>query len=191
MYQKHHTRGIVVSVRRAENDSRRVEIFTEKFGVLSAHVQGARKLKSRLRAGVQYLSCGEFSLVRGKSGWKVVSARPEKNFFESLKGRPALRSAGQVLNLIKKLVSEEESGGSLFAIVTNFLDFLAESKESDSSLAECLTLLRILHSLGYMRHDPELSVPLTSSEIGAQELALIAPKRARIVGLINESLKTL
>ncbi|MFA6269612.1 MAG: recombination protein O N-terminal domain-containing protein [Candidatus Paceibacterota bacterium] len=200
MYHKHHTKGIVVSSR-AEGDSNKlVNVFTENFGLINAKVQGARNLHSKLRGGCQDFSLGEFSLIHGKTGWKVVSSRSEKNLFEVFKNSPEkLKMVGNILNLVKKLVSEEsyislattklEAKSGVFNIVCNFFNFLEKAKSQDIVLAECLTLLRILHVLGYMRHDPELSVPISSSEITIESLEAISPKRSRMIALINESLK--
>lgn len=190
MYHKHHTRGVVLGSKNESDDSRRILLFTENFGLISARVQGARTTQSKLRFSSQDFSYGEFSLVHGKTGWKVVSARATKNFFEILKSSPnKLAIVGNVLNLLKKLAPEEEFSLSLFSIISNFLAFSENAKEEDMLLAECLILLRILHSLGYMRHDPDFSIPLSSSEIGVSDLETIAPKRMRMISLINESLR--
>ncbi len=199
MYHKHHTKGIIISSKIEGDHSRRVNIFTEHFGLIIVRVQGTRHLQSKLRANSQDFSFGEFSLVHGKSGWKMVSAKSHKNYFEIFRSSPPkLKIVCNILNLIKKLVSEEarqndevgqEAGGSLFATVTNFFDFLATAKAEDIVLSECLTLLRILHILGYMRHDPDFSIPIASSEINVKDLEIIAPKRAQIIRLINESLQ--
>lgn len=193
MYYKHHTKGIVVSSRSEGESNLILNIFTENFGLINAKVQGARNIHSKLRVGVQDFSFGEFSLVHGKSGWKVVSAKSHKNFFEIFRNSPnKMKIVGNILNLVKKLISEEEtknSYNSIFITISNFFDFLEKAGESEIALAECLTLVRILHSLGYMRHDPELTVPISSSEINLEYLETLAPKRSKMVALINESLK--
>jgi hypothetical protein len=40
-----------------------------------------------------------------------------------------------------------------------------------------------------MRYDPELAIPISSSEIQIKDLETIAPRRLKMVALINESLK--
>jgi len=198
MYFKHHSKGIVIWGKTEGSDSRRVGIFTESFGLIYAKVQGARTLRSKLRAGVQDLTLGEFSLIHGKTGWRVVSARPEKNLFEVFRNdSEKLKMVSNILCLIKKLVGEEsrlnnrvgQACGNIFIIVQNFFNFLEKAKAEDIVLAECLTLMRILHELGYMSHDPELVIPLSSSEIKIEDLEIIAPRRSKMVELINESLK--
>jgi len=189
LYHKHHTKGIILSGRDDGDDSKRLSIFTESFGLISARVQGARNIHSKLRGGSQDLSIGEFSLVRGKSGWKLVSAKSIKNIFEIFRYHPEkLKVSVNVLGLVKKLVAEEDHN-SLFVIVSNFLDFLVNSDDDSIPLSECLVLLRILHSLGYMRHDPDFSIPISSLEIETKDLEAIAPRRLKMIELINESLK--
>jgi DNA repair protein RecO len=181
MYCKHHTRGIVIGSKIEGDSNRRVSIFTENFGLVSARVQGARNTYSKLRGGSQDFSLSEFSLIHGKVGFRVVSVRALQNFYETFRNSPAkLKIAGNVLNLIQKLVAEEEAQTALFGVVVNFFNFLTFAKEEEIVLAECLTMLRILHILGYMRHDPELSVPISSTEITTE---------ARMIALINESLR--
>lgn len=190
MYHKHHTKGLVIQSKGEGNDSRRVYLFTEKLGLLNARVQGARNIKSKLRVGAQEFAAGEFSLIHGRSGWKLVSVRVDKFFFELLRYSPTkMIVMGNVLNLIKKLVGEDEGNESLFNVISNFLDFLVTAKEDHLSLAECLVLLRILHFLGYVRHEPEFGLPLVSQEIEPDFLEQIAPRRVKMIELINESLK--
>jgi len=190
MYHKHHTKGIVVSSKIEGDSNRRVNIFTENFGLINAKVQGARNIQSKLRGGTQDLSLGEFSLIHGKTGWKVVSARTDINLFEEFRNsRTKLKIVNNILYLINKLVSEEEAHSSVFSIISNFFNFLKKAEEKDVAIAECLTLLRILHSLGFMRHDPEFMIPMSSTEIATSDLEIIAPRRLKIIELINESLK--
>jgi recombinational DNA repair protein (RecF pathway) len=203
MFTKYHTKGLVIAGQIEDHDSRRITIFTEDLGLVRSKVQGGRSLASKLRVGAQDFSFGEFSLICGKGGWKIVSIRPEKNFFEILKGRPGrLKMMANVLNLIKKIMAEEKSEPEIFKIILNFLNFLTSDvsagnlgqttqnlNEDQLAVAECLTLTRILHCLGFMRHDPELLIPISSVEIEIKDLEKIAPRRSKMIALINESLK--
>lgn len=189
MFTKYHTRGIVISSKEDWGDSKIITVLTEVFGLISAKVQGARHTRSKLRSGAQDFSVSEFSLVHGKRGWKVVSAKSEKNIFELMRHSPEkIKVSANILNLIKKL-SGEEVHPSLFSTVSNFLDFIAHASEENVSLAECLVLLKILHALGYMRHDPDFLIPISSAEIQIKDLEYIAPKRSAMIRLINESLR--
>lgn len=189
MYYKHQTKGIVLGSKAEGDHSRRVSLFTLDFGLITARVQGARETRSKLRSGSQDFCLGDFSLVHGKAGWKVVSANASINLFETFRSTPQkLKVITNILNLVKKLVDEDD-GKDIFDIINNFVNFLISAKESDIAVAECLVLLRILHALGYMRHDPEFGLPINTLEVNVANLEMVAPKRLKMIALINESLK--
>lgn len=191
MYHKHHTKGIVVCALNEGDDSRRIWIFTEDFGLVSAKAQGVRKSISRLRLGTQDLSSGTFSLIKGKMGWKIVSVNIENNFYEDLRfSKNRLSIATNILNFINKNIGIEEENGILFKMVLNFLTLLKTVDEKKVPIAECLIMLRIIHNLGFLKNDPELSLYLPTSLMSEDELETIAPKKKRIVQLINDSMKS-
>ena len=190
MYHKHHTKGLILESWGEGDHSFRVKVLTENFGLISARVQGARLASSKLKSGCQQFSLGNFSFVKGKTGWKIVSALPEKNYFEILKNSPEkLIVMGNVLNLSKKLLSGEEKDEKVFSAIVNFLSLLEKTPGAMVPILEGISLMRILHILGYMKADPDLLAPVSASEIVMSDLETIAPRRARIVSLINESLK--
>lgn len=191
MYHKHHTKGIVVYGLTEGDDSRRVWIFTEDFGLLSAKAQGARKSISRLRPSVQDLSFGTFSLIKGKTGWKIVSINVENNFYEDLKfSKDRLSIAINIFNFVNKNIGVEEENRVLFEMVINFMRLLKTLDEKKVPLAECLIMLRIIHNLGFLKNDPEISLYLPTSIMSDDELENIAPKKKKIIDLINDSMRS-
>ncbi len=190
MYSKHQTLGIVLETKIEGDSNLRVGILTKEFGFVWAKAQGARKVNSKFKAGCQIFSLTHFSLVSGKAGWKIVGAIYQKNFYEILKSeKEKIFIIANVSNLLKKLLNGEEKNESLFGVVFNFFIFLEEKNNENIALAECLVLLRILYLLGYMRHDPEFSIPISDTEIKGEYLEKIATKRFKITKLINEALK--
>lgn len=190
MYRKQHTKGLVIYHRDEGSDSRRIGLLTQEFGLLSVKVQAARQVGSKMRPGVQDFTAGEFSLIHGKSGWRLAGVRVHKNFF-SIYGPTSTKTRvmANVLNLVRKLVGEGERDQIIFETMDNFLEFMVLAKEEEVSLLECLILLRVLHHLGYMQAEPELSLPLDSSVINPVFFEQLAPRRVRLTQLINESLK--
>lgn len=169
---------------------RRVGMFTEDLGFVWAKAQAARGALSKLRAGCQDFVSGEFSLVHGKTGWKVVSVRVENNLFEMFKEAPQkIKTLANVFALLRKLLTGEEANQKLFGAVEQFLQFLSVAKEEEVVLGEHLALLKILHSLGFLREDPELNACVSPGSLDAQSLAFIASRRAQMARLINESLR--
>ncbi len=173
------------------DDSKRLRIFTQDFGLVGIKAQGARKSLSKLRLGVQDFSYGTFSIIKGKTGWKLVSSNIENNFYEDLKfSKNRLSIAINILNFVNKNIGVEEENSALFEMVSGFLRSLRILDEKNISLAECLIMLRIIHNLGFLINDPELSLYLPTSQISELELEAIAPKKKRIIELINHSMKS-
>lgn len=189
MYSKHHTKGIVLFGLSEGLSDRRVGLLTENLGLVWAKAQSARSGVSKLRLSCQDFSLGEFSLVSGKAGWRIVSGRSQKNFFEILKDNPEkIRIMANVFALLRKLLSGEEASPTLFVTISNFLEFLVLAKPTEVAPLEWLTLSKILHILGFLREDPEISSYINIDTIDSENLALLAPKRERFIKLINESL---
>ncbi len=190
MYAKHHTRGIILSSK-ADGDYDRVAyIFTQDFGLLRAKAQGVRRLGSKIASGVQDFSHGEYSLVHGKSGWRLVSARAEGNIFEDLRGEKAkLEVVAKLFLLIKKMMGEEEPNNELFLVVINFIGMVRSVDLYTLPGLECLVILKVLYHLGYMNNDPEFSLPLASVVISEEEVKRVLPKRSFLISVINDALR--
>ena len=60
-----------------------------------------------------------------------MSVRADKNLFEEFRNSPnKLKIVCNILNLVRKLISEEEAHTPVFNIIYNFL-FLEKAKEQD------------------------------------------------------------
>ncbi len=190
MYHKHNTEGIVLGGVAFGEHNRYVFVLTKNIGLIRAKVQSARTLSSKLRSGSQDFTYGNFSFVHGKSGWKLVGAKAELNIFEIFREeKEKLFVFTNILNLIKKLVGEEEHNEKLFELIKESLFFLTKANKEIVDSFECLVCLRILHNLGYMRHDPDFSVSLTDTLIKIDDLEALIPRRQNAIFLINEALK--
>lgn len=192
MYYKHHTKGIVLYSFADISDNRRIVIFTENFGIISVKAQGARGMQSKLRSGIQEFSFGDFSLVKGKSGWKVVGVNVKCNFFEDFRDdKYKLSITKNVLFFLFKNIGVEDCNKEIFEITSNFMLYLRFANNVHNiSVAESLVMLRIIHNLGFLKHDPEVSTYLPLSNFTEEELKLIAPNKSKIIKLINESIKS-
>ena len=115
-------------------------IYTEKFGMISAVAQGVRLLKSKLRYNLDLFSYGNFSLVAGKEIWRITDADEIKKISDS--NSPLFpRIAGLLLRMIKG----EEKNNFIWHKTKEF--FLSSGSEVE-------IVAEILHNLGYMAGIP-------------------------------------
>ena len=190
MYHKYHTKGIVLTSYTYRSQDKIISIFTQDFGILKVKAQGVRNINSKLRFASQDFTVGSFSLVQGRAGWRLVSARSEKNLFEIFKDSDLkLKTVANILSLIRKLSGEEEKQEFLFEVLNDFFNFLIDCDEKEVVLVECLVLLRVLHILGYLREDPDLLVKNSTNFMVNENLVFVAAQKTKIISLINESLK--
>ncbi|PIR44417.1 MAG: hypothetical protein COV10_04740 [Candidatus Vogelbacteria bacterium CG10_big_fil_rev_8_21_14_0_10_51_16] len=171
MYRIYTTRGFVVSGRPYGEASATLTLLTEDLGVVRARAQAVRGLASKLRYGLQSLSRGAFSLVRGREVWRLTSVSPcdqaSQNYttdFPKQRGLTPFSSFAtralfaRVLALVERLVHGEEEDRRLFALVEECHELLQEEGLSSVEL-RCLELLitaRILDHLGYIAPAPSI-----------------------------------
>jgi DNA repair protein RecO len=147
MRHKYATRAIVLSRLPAAEESVSVALLTEDFGVVYARSQGARKLGSKMSAGLQTLSQSEVTLLRGKDIWRMAGAMLETNYARTLDTAARARAA-RVLELAERLIRGEHADPALFALLASFLAALPGREEEDQDAIEVLAVVRLLQALG-------------------------------------------
>jgi recombinational DNA repair protein (RecF pathway) len=164
-----------------------VSLLTREHGLLRASARSARVEASKLRYGLEPLTYGMYSLVRGKREWRLIGA--ERLSRECISTSAARRRvAGRVLSLLLRLIQGEEPIAGLYTVVVEGLACLARAtNEQEAEALECVIVLRSLAHLGYLPTTPALSSFI--EETYSVELAARAlESRALIVRTINESL---
>lgn len=155
-------------------------LFTKDFGMIGATAQGIRLAQSKLRYHVQDSSFSNISIVRGKEVWRLTGAHElthEQSTLVHLK----------ILKLLKRLLPGEEKNEKLFEILEELYKNLVQ--ESDFDNVECLTVLRILNTLGYIRSNEQISPFLSNNLINPEILERFSHIKAKVINIINEGLK--
>jgi len=182
------TDGIVLLKRGVGEANVQAVILTEKLGLVRALARSARAEKSKLRYSLEPLSCGTFSLIRGKYEWKLVGAGQVSGaYLAPVAG--SRRTAARATRLLLRLINGEDPMPALYQTVLRGLAALAQAKTQEQEDAlECVLVLRILSHLGYLPKTPELSPFVVSDEFGVELAARALKARAALVRTINESL---
>lgn len=142
-YSVYSTRGFILGSAPSGEAGKTYAIYTEQFGLLRAHAQGVRHLKSKLRYNLTDYNFATLSLVRGKEFWRITGAVSETARdagAHDLRSESAAARA-RILNFIKRLVQGEERNDELFAVL---LDLFS------GPISETRALARVLSSLGYL-----------------------------------------
>ena len=190
MHKIHITEGIVLGKRGVGEANTAVALLTQELGLIRASARSARFEKSKLRYGLEPLTRARFSLVRGKYEWKLTGVTEQQKLFPHSAGlsfgKPAV---ARVTRLMLRLIQGEEPVPVMYKTVNEGFGFLVDAQRAaDAEAIECILVLRILSSLGYLPQRPEL-MPFTSDALFSLELTAQAAKsRVLLVKAINESL---
>jgi DNA repair protein RecO len=180
----HHvytTPGFIVHSKPTGEAGKFFLIFTRELGMLGATAQGVRFSQSKLRYHTQDYSYSLFSLVRGKEVWRITGVKEMEGIGEIQDQNTKLWV--QILTLLKRLMPGEEQNERLFDVLENFYRYLTIERK-DKDLVEYLTVLRILHILGYVDDNP-----VEGNEISDEILLKIGKDKENVLKVINNGLK--
>lgn len=188
MYKIFITDAIVLGKRFTGEATTTVALLTKEFGLLRASARSARVEKSKLRYGLQILTRARFSLVRGKSEWRLTGVEDVSREYTPVQTHKRV-AYGRIAKLLLRLVAGEEHTPDLYTSVAEGFSYLASAQsQADAEAIECVLVLRILAHLGYLPQRQEL-LPFVANSLFSLELTAQAAKsRALLIKTINESL---
>src|SRR3989338_2621823 len=155
MYEKYITEGIVLGKRSVGEANTLVFILTRELGRVRAKATSSRREASKLRYGLETLSRGRYTFVRGKQEWRLTGVC--EVWREFLGTTPAQsKRLGQVSRLLMRLGLGAGHTPELYKTVCGVFESLAHTEENADSV-ECVLVLRILAHLGYLPELPALA----------------------------------
>ena len=187
MHKIHITDGMVLAKYHVGEASTASAILTRESGLVRARATSARLALSKLKYGLEPLTAGTFSFVKGKSGWRLTSITNVRRLVPA--HLFARATAGRITKLLTRLIHGEEVALALYEAVLNGLELLctAQEREEVESL-ECVLVLRILFNLGYLPKT-EFLTPFVEQGLSLELAAHAARSRSALIRTINESLQ--
>jgi len=190
----HHiyqTNGIILGQFSTRESNLYLRIFTKELGLIGAHVQGARELKSKLKHSLGIYTYGYFDLVRGKEMWRVISADKVDRFGNILMDDTKKVIFARMLALIQRLTPEETQPENFFENSIRSLDFFAKEELTTEEIRgfESMFVMRVLENLGYWGEDKRFDQFFTPEWVNRDSLKNFLLHRKDATTLINKSLQ--
>ncbi len=195
------TRGIVFHQIKYSETSIIVKIYTEKYGLKSFLVRGARKKKAKIRASqLQHLALIE--LETDQKGSKELLYIRELKVLYPFQSIPVdIRKSTIIVFLnevLYKVIREEEPNPELFEFIFNAIQIL-DLKESHFSNLHLLFLIQLSRFLGFYPKnnysDTKPNFDLQEGEfnnaVGLDSMIAIEPYSKYISSLCNTSFENL
>lgn len=191
-YTKYHTEGIVLRSFNIGSSDCSYKILTKNMGLVYARAKSVRKLHSKLRFGLQEMSCVDVSLVKARNSWRVTNAIPKDNFYRRVSDNHLkTKTLMRVSKLLLRLLQGEEVNERLYDVVYNGVRFIAGMDSYDEHVynLEVLLVLRTLKELGYIAGGGRFGYMLSSPFVNDMILYEAGRNRPFAIREINRALK--
>ncbi len=150
-YQTYITEALVCGSYDSKTADRSFLLFTKEAGMIYAHAKSVREERSKQRFGLQVCSHIRATLIRGKTGWKIVGVEPIQNLYALATSREARAFLRNTILLLKRVIHGETAYGGIFDDV---VDACMQGDTYPHTKLESIVSLRLLHALGYIAPEP-------------------------------------
>ena len=190
-YHIYHTEALILGgLMRGEGD-RLLYCYTKELGFILVHAKSVREGRSKLRYALQTFAHTHIDLVSGKSGWRLVSARPIDSFRESWDHAEKRRILARHAQLLRRLIQGEERHEKLFDDVLSSVYFLHSlTKDESLSDVELLMVVRLLDELGYWGKKEKFAPLFHDEAWNYESLEYVRLVRPELLLEVNNSLQS-
>ncbi len=186
MYQKYTTDGFLVAGHGTGEADKVFLFLTREFGMIRAHATSVRHSKSKLRPHLESGALLSLTFLRSKVRWKLLEAAAYPP--PLLPKSESYKTFAKIMSVLKSLMHGEEKNESLFDSVLELYAFLARNSNVDNlPAAECLAMVKILHSLGY--GEPKAGIVDDDAKFEDETFEKIATHKQELVRGINSALE--
>lgn len=140
--------GIVISESNMGDYDKMVTLLTPNFGKISCSARGARRTKSLLLAGTQFLCFGEYQLFKGGDTYKINSCETIEMFYNLRTDLDKLTYSSYITKIILDVTTENQNSYNTLKLFLNTLYTISET-DKDLNLIVSVFKFRLLKILGF------------------------------------------
>ena len=142
------TKGIVIAQNNMGDNDKMITILTPDLGKIGCAAKGARRPKSALMSGTQFLCFADFIIYKGINSYNINSSEPIEIFYNIRLDIEKLEYASRVTKIIKDVSKENESSYKVLQLVLNTIYMISES-DKDLDFILSVFKLRLLSIIGF------------------------------------------
>ena len=139
-------KGIIISENNMNDFDKMVTILTPN-GKIGCSAKGARKSKSLLLAGTQFLCFGEYLLFKGNDTYTMNSCETIEVFYNIRNDLDKLMKAAEITKIVSDVTDENQNTYNILKLFLNTLYVISE-KEKDLDLIISIFKIRLMKILG-------------------------------------------
>ena len=163
-------KAVVISRRDFRENDQIISFYTKDFGRLDLLAKGIKKITSKLSGNLTLGNLVEIEVANGKEINHLIKI----NSVNLLQKNKQYLSRQYILNLVYKLVKEQEKDERIFNLLISYLNFLNESSSHNKN--EVFAFL--IKLLGYLGYSPQLE---KCGECGLKEVKIKFDLRSGLI----------
>lgn len=149
--------GIIISENNLGDYDKMLTMLTPGLGKISCVAKGARRQKSALLAGTQFLCFGEYLMYKGSNTYNINSCEPIEVFYNIRTDLDKLNYAVEITKIIQKVTEENQNSYKILQLYLNTLYTLSET-DKNPELIISIFKMKILCLLGYTPRITECTI---------------------------------
>lgn len=142
------TKGIVLAQNNMGDNDKMVTILTPDMGKIGCAAKGARRPKSALMAGTQFLCFGDFIIYKGISSYNINSCEPIEIFYNIRLDVDKLKYASKIAKIVTYVTEENENSYRVLQLTLNTMYMLSET-DKDPEFILSIFKMRLLSLIGF------------------------------------------
>lgn len=140
--------GIIIGEHNYGDFDKMLTMLTPGFGKISCIAKGARRQKSALLAGTQFLAFGEYMVFKGGNTYNINSCELIEIFYNIRTDLDKLKYASHIIKIIQDVTEENQNCYKILQLLLNTLYMISET-DKNLDLIVSVFKLRLLCILGF------------------------------------------
>ena len=140
-------KGIIISENNMGDFDKMVTILTPN-GIIGCSAKGARRPKSQLMAGTQFLCFGEYMLFKGNGTYTLNSCETIEMFYNIRIDLDKLQVASDITKMIQDVTYENQNTYKILQLYLNTLYVIANT-EMDFTFVLSIFKMKLMDLLGF------------------------------------------
>ena len=141
-------KGIIIAENNMGDFDKMLTMLTPGVGKISCVAKGARRPKSSLLAGTQFLCFGEYVMYKGQEHYTINSCDTIEIFYNLRTDFEKLQYAANITKIIQDVTNENENSYKILQLFLNTLYMLSETEKNPDFITSIFKL-KLLCYLGF------------------------------------------
>ncbi len=141
-------KGIIIAENDAGDFDKMLTMLTPGLGKISCIAKGARRPRSSLLAGTQFLCFGDYMMYKGSNTYKINSCETIEVFYNLRTDLDKLKYAVHITKIVQDVTTENQNCFNILQLFLNTLYTISET-DKDKDLVVSVFKLRLMCYLGF------------------------------------------